>query len=690
MSLAPSRTASPVTRRTVLKVIGGVGAGLMLGCFADAGRITAGEGSKAALAPNAIVRIDPNGDVIVTVMRSDMGQGVRTSFAMLVAEELDADWNKVKVLQAPADEEKYGSQQTGGSSSITSHNRDLRRAGAVARALLVGAAAKTWGVDPSSCTTDAGVVKHASSGKSLSYGELAGTAATLPIPTEEPKLKDKSEFKLIGKPTNRVDNHDVVTGKAIYGMDVPVEGVVHAVVARPPTIGGSLKSFDDKAARQVPGVIDVVKIGSGVAVVGLDTWAALKGRDALVIDWDRGPNIGVSSATLHEAMVKEVRSHDAAPAGAKVVAATLEFPFLAHASMEPMNAVADVRPDSCTVWVPTQNPSGAKEAAVDASGLPEDKVTVNVTLLGGGFGGRHKADFVSDAVEISKAVKKPVKLQWSREDDMRNDDYRPASHHSFQGAVDSSGNPVAWSHQVVFARGRGGRGYRDAGIMYAIPNAKLAEMGTDSPVRTGPWRSVDHTQVDVANECFIDELASAAGQDPLEFRQKHLRDERVKKVLNAAAQKAGWGTPLPAGHGRGVACFSAYGSCSAYVMEASVEGDKVKLHRVVGVIDVGTAVNPRGVQAQMEGGCVDGLSTALKAEITVDKGAIVQSNWGEYDWLRLNEMPELEIYVMDSGGPFGGMGEVGYPPSPAALANAVFAATGKRVRKFPIKVSELA
>jgi isoquinoline 1-oxidoreductase beta subunit len=570
---------------------------------------------------------------------------------------------------------------------------ELRQVGAATRMMLVAAAAKSWNVDPSTLKTSKGHVLSADGKKSLAYGELTEIASTMPLPAEKPDLKKADEFKIIGKGATRVDNPDVVRGKAMYGIDVKVPGMVYAVVARPPAFGASIKSVDDSAARKVAGVIDVVTIPSGVAVVGTNTWAAISGRQALKVDWDLGPNATLNSAAIAEQMKAAVIDHKEMPTGSKVVEATIDFPFLAHATMEPLNAVADVRDDHCTVWTGSQQPTGHQRDVARLLKIPVDQVTLNVMLLGGGFGRRLSDEYIIDAVNVSKAIKKPVKVTWTREDDMKHDNYRPACHSSFKGAVDSSGSPVGWSHQAIQAgMGRPGGSFGDSGLSYDIPNSGLYHSAIRGTVPTGAWRSVENTLLNVANECYLDELAHAAGQDPFEFRRKLITEPhfaRLKNVLEVAAQKAGWGTPLPAGHGRGIACFRGYGSYAAHVIELSVQDKKIKLIRATCVVDCGVAVNPKGVEAQMQGACTDGLSTALRAAITIDKGGVVEDSWPDYRWMTLDAMPVVEVHIIQSSENPGGMGEVGYPSVAPAVANAIFAATGKRVRKFPIKIDEL-
>lgn len=707
-----------VSRRSFIQIVGGAGASLVLGSFASLacadvddklkGKSASDKKGGVAFEPNALVRVDPDGKVTVTIVAPDAGQGSRTVLAMLVAEELDVDWHQVQVVQAQTNQTLYGYQGIGGSGTVKSQFPVLRKVGAATRMMLVAAAAKTWNVDAASLKTSKGHVHSADGKKSLSYGELTAVASTMPVPTTEIVLKKPEDFKIIGKATTRVDNPDVVTGKAMYGLDVKVPGMVYAVIARTPAFGATLKGFDDSEARKVPGVIDVVKVGSGVAVVGTNTWAAISGRKALKVDWDMGPNADLNSAKILEQLKGAVGPHKEMPEGGKVIEATFDFPYLSHATMEPMNAVADVHEDRCTIWTGSQQPTGALGQAAQMLGLKPEQITLNVMLLGGGFGRRLSNEYVADAVSVSKLVKKPVKVMWTREDDMKHDNYRTTCHAALKGAVDASGNPVGWSHQTITAEGggrRGGGGGASAfgntpDFHYNIPGKGQRQARVPTAVPTGAWRSVEHTIQSVANECFVDELAHAAGKDPFEFRRSLLVNDqasdgekeilhRLKHVLETAADKAGWGTPLPAGHGRGIACFAGYGSFAAHVIELSVENNKIKLHRAVCVVDCGVAVNPKGVEAQMQGACTDGLATALRAAITIDKGGVVENSWPDFQWMTLDAMPKVEVHIIPSDNYPGGMGEPGYPSVPPAVANALFAATGKRVRKFPIRLEEL-
>jgi len=675
--------APVISRRQILKVSAAAGTGLVLGACAPARMLGAGHDQpdnlqkQGALEPNVFVGVDAQGTVTVTISKSDMGQGVRTSLAMIAAEEMDADWAKVKVVQAKADA-KYRGQGTGGSSSIRSMYRPLRQAGATARAMLVSAAAKKWGVAESDCRTEAGFV--ISGTHKASFGELAVDASRLPVPdTNGLTLKDRSGFKTVGKATRRVDNTDVVTGKATYGLDVQLPGMLYAVVAKPRYFGADLKSADEAAAAKVPGVKKVARMGSSVAVIAENTWAALQGREALNAQWTAG---SLNSDKIRADLIAAIGPHGDAPAGARVVEAQYELPLLAHATMEPMNCVAHVKGDTVEVWCGTQVPESAQQAAARGAGVAN--AIVNVTILGGGFGRRLNPDYVGEAARIASMVDAPVKLLWTRDDDMKHDVYRPCTVHSFKGAV-ADGKAVFWSHLLSSEGGNGTtRSGRGAGIPYSIEGATMGQGGASHGIPLGAWRSVENTYMGFVNESFIDELAHAAGVDPLAFRLAHVRNERLRKCLEVAAEKAGWGKPMPKGSGRGIACFAGYGSFIAQVVEVTVTNGNIKVNRVVAAVDCGLAINPLGVEAQVQGASTDGLSTALKAAITIEDGGVAQSTFADYEWLTMAEAPPVEVHIIDSGNEPGGMGEVGYPATSAALANALFAATGRRFRKLPI------
>ncbi|HEX9349357.1 MAG TPA: xanthine dehydrogenase family protein molybdopterin-binding subunit [Gemmatimonadales bacterium] len=698
-------------RRDFLQVTGTIGAGLVIGF-----RIPNRRG-VAPFAPNAWLRIGTDDSVLVIVDRSEMGQGVTTSLPMLLAEELEADWTKIRFEFAPADKayinQIFGMQGTGGSSSVRAAWKPLREAGARARSVLIAAAAQTWGVEPASCRAEAGAVIHAPSNRRLTYGALAQRAAALPVPAEV-HLKDPKDWHLAGKPTKRLDTRFKVNGTAQFGIDVRVPGMLTAVVARSPVFGGKVSSFDATAAKAIPGVRQVVQISSGVAVVGDGYWPAKQGRDALKVSWDEGPVAQVSSASISSLFAQRatqdgaVARHDgdavAALAGAaQRVEAVYEMPFLAHATMEPMNCTAHVRADGVDIWAPTQFQTGVQMIGGQIGGIAPEKVAVHTTYLGGGFGRRFELDFIMEALETSKAAGAPVKVIWSREDDIQHAQYRPANYHQLRAGLDASGRPVAWTHRIVapsiMARmfpqtvknGLDGEAVEGGvGLPYAVPNVHVDYQLTDTGIPVGFWRSVNNSFNAFAVEGFIDELAAAAKQDPYEYRRTLLANApRDRGVLELAATKAGWGTPLPAGHARGIAVYKSFESFAAQVAEVSVSpaGD-VRVHRVVCAIDCGMHVNPSTIEAQMQSGIVFGLTAALKGAITIENGRVMQSNFHDYQMLRIAEMPVVEVHIVPSNEAPGGVGEPGTPPIAPAVCNAIFAATGKRIRKLPIgKVS---
>ena len=706
-------------RRAFLQVTGTVGAGLVIGF-----RIPDRHG-VVPFAPNAWLQVDPTGAVTVTIDKSEMGEGNHTALAMIVAEELDADWSKVKVGALPDNPSAWSRRMsTGGSTSVRTSWDILRKAGASARAMLVTAAAQTWGVKPADCRTQSGVVTHA--GHRASYGELAQKAAAIPVP-ENPPLKDPKDFRLIGQRTHRLDTPSKVNGTAQFGIDVRVPGMLVASIERAPVFGGKVKSVDPARAKATPGVRHVVQLDgtpwlgtggawgigseSGVAVVADTYWQAVEGRRALQITWDEGPNAtlgdipGKLAAFATQAGVSARKDGDATAAlagAAKKINAVYTVPFQHHATMEPMNCTAHVRADGCDVWAPTQNQTRAQEVAAEAAGLPKEKVRIHTTLLGGGFGRRLESDFVFEAVRLSKAVNAPVKVIWSREDDTKHGFYRPATYNRLSAGLDAQNKPVAWTHHIVappillkFGPLQDGidRTSIDgaADLPYAFPNVSVDQVAADlSGIPLGFWRSVGASQNAFVVESFMDELAVLAGRDPYEFRRELLQAKpRHLRTLELAATKAGWGTPLPAGRGRGIAIAEWEPTTCAEVAEVSVAPDgTVRVHRVVCAVDCGPVVNPLTIEAQLQGGVVYGLSAALYGEITIDQGRVQQGNYHDYPMPRIPDMPVVEVHIVPSTDAQGGIGEPSVPPTAPAVCNAIFAATGKRIRSLPIgKVS---
>jgi len=704
-------TANVTRREFVEGAAGAAGAALVIGFHLPTGRRAVPE-AVAPFAPNAWLRIGSDESVLVEVDRSEMGQGVTTSLPMLLAEELEADWTKVRIEFAPADRAYFnplfGAQGTGGSTSIRAAFTPLRKAGAQARAMLVAAAAKTWSVDAAGCRAALGAVTHGATGKKLTYGQLVATAATLPVPADVP-LKDPKDWKILGKRTHRLDTPLKVDGRAQFGIDVRVPGMLVAVIARSPVFGGKVKSFDAAAAKAVPGVRNVVQVSTGIAVVADGYWAARKGRVALTIDWDEGPTAAVSSESISQLFAQRaeqvgaVARHDGDPDAAmgtalSKVEADYEMPFLAHATMEPMNCTAHVREDGVDIWAPTQFQTGAQGLGAKIGGVTPDKVRVHTTYLGGGFGRRFEMDFIMEALEVSKAAGAPVKVMWSREDDLQNAQYRPASFHRFRAGFDADGAPTVWTHRIVapsiMARlfpdsikngldGEAVEGGRD--LPYAIPNVHVDYVLTDTGIPVGFWRSVNNSFNAFAVESFVDELAAAAKKDPVAFRRGLLaKAPRHLRVLELAAAKAGWGTPAPAGRARGVAVWKSFDSYVAQVAEVSIADGTPVVHKVTCAVDCGPVVNPDTVEAQMQSAIVYGLSAALRGAITIDKGRVQQSNFDGYEPLRMREMPLVEVHIVPSTDAQGGVGEPGTPPIAPAVCNAIFALTGKRIRKLPI------
>ncbi len=722
----PDSSATSPSRRDFLK-IGALATGGLVIAFTvpRAKRVTAaqqasaGASSPEPFAPNAFLRIGRDDSVTVLIAHSEMGQGIWTALPMLVAEELDADWTDVRVEHAPAAPEYrhtvFSMQMTGGSSTTWSEFERYRQAGATARALLVAAAADRFGVAPADCRTENGAVIAGE--KRAPYGELVDDAARLPAP-KTVALKEAKDWKLIGRPTLRLDTPEKITGRAQFGMDVRFDGLLTAVVARAPVFGGSVRSFDAGRAKAVPGVRDVVAVPSGVAVVAEHFWAAKLGRDALEIDWDLGPNAALDSAALREELrgLAATAGTVAAQAGdaggalakaAKTVAAEYAVPYLAHAPMEPLNCTVRIGPDQCEIWTGTQFQTLDQMVAAEITGLRPEQVEIHTTFLGGGFGRRATptSDFVREAVHVAKAAGQPVKTVWTREDDVRGGYFRPAFLHRARIGLGADGMPVAWQHTLAGQSIVAGSPFEAAMVKNGI-DATSVEGVADSPYltevpdhrielhspRTGIpvlwWRSVGHSHTAFVMESLIDELAHAAGKDPVAYRRVLLKDHaRHLGVLDLAAEKAGWGGPLPAGRARGVAVHESFGSFVAQVAEVSAENGQIRVHRVVCAVDCGVVVNPASVRAQVESGIAFGLGAALYSSLSFKDGRVQESNFHDYRVLRMNEMPVVEAHIVASTERPGGIGEPGTPPIAPAVANAVFALTGERLRSLPLELS---
>jgi CO/xanthine dehydrogenase Mo-binding subunit len=691
-----------LSRRDFVALSAVGGAGLAIGAYLPGQRSRAG---AVALQPGAFVRIDLDGKVTIWMARAEMGQGVRTSLPMVVADELDADWARVSIVQADAHPDKYGRQMTVGSTSVRGGAwMPLRQAGAAAREMLVAAAASRWSVPAESCRTEQSFVLHSASGRRLGYGELAQAAAALPVPAR-PRLKTPDQFRLIGTRVPQVDSADKVLGKAIFGIDVRPPNLKFATVVHSPVFGGKLRSVDHSPARAISGVRDVVEIPAGVAVIADNTWAAIQGARALAPQWDTG-TFTMSSAELSAELARLVATEGAVAeeqgdarsalsGAAGRVEGVYEAPLLSHATMEPMNCTADVRPDRCEIWAPTQNPQGTQSAAARLTGLPPDRVTVHVTYLGCGWGRRSRTDFVEDAVEVAKKVGGPVQVLWTREEDLRHDFYRPAAVCRFEGALDPEGKVTALTARVASTPIGGQAGGVDRngvdGIVrspYRFSALRVESHPVGLPITIGHWRSVGVSQNTFFLESFLDELAHAGRRDPVDLRRELLgANPRALRVLNLAAEKSGWGTPLPQGRARGIAMVENKDSVVAEVAEVSVNDDRIRVHRVIAAADCGQIIHPGIVEAQIAGSVVAGLSAAFHEAITLEGGAVVQGNFHEYPLLRLPESPAVEVHIVPSGDAPGSVGEPGLPPIAPAVANAVFALTGKRVRTLPLRLA---
>ncbi|MDR2219866.1 MAG: xanthine dehydrogenase family protein molybdopterin-binding subunit [Methylobacillus sp.] len=713
-------------RRNFLKGSAALVGGLIISFYlpVKGGRALAAEGAAPQVyPPNAFIRISPDGVVTVIVNKSEMGQGVYTSLPMLIAEELEADWNTIRVESAPVgaiyNHTGFGMQITGGSSSIPSSWEQLRRVGATARVMLVQAAAQQWGVPVSECRAENGVVKH-SGGKSLGYGELAAAAAQLPMPENVP-LKDAKDFKIIGTSVKRIDTPEKINGSALFGLDVYLPNMLTVLIARSPVFGGKVKSFDAKDAMQVKGVEGVYLVPTGVAVAASGFWPAKTARDLLRIEWDEGPDAALSTAKMRADYLDLAKTPglvarkegDPAAALAKnansMVVAEYEVPYLAHATMEPLNVVVDLKADACTIWCGTQSQTMDHAAAVKITGLKPEQVKIHTTYLGGGFGrrGNPRSDFMTDAVQAAKVIGKPIKVVWTREDDTQGGNYRPMWVDRIAVAVGKDGKPAAWQHTIVGQSITADTPFEAfmvkdgidvtsvegaATLPYAIPNLQVDLHSPKNSVPVQWWRSVGHSHTAFIVETMMDELAHMAGQDPVQYRLALLQKApRHAGVLKLAAEKAGWGkTKLPAGHAYGVAVHESFNSYAAEIAEVSLEDGRIRVHKVVCAVDCGMVVNPDGVRQQVESAVVYGLSAALQGQITLERGRAQQSNFLDYPPLRLSRMPQVEVYTVPSNEAPTGIGEPGTPPIAPAVANAVFALTGKRLRKMPFDLEKLA
>jgi isoquinoline 1-oxidoreductase beta subunit len=750
---ASAEVKAGISRRKFLKTSAVGGASLVVGFYWGTGALDIARADAAGdFVPNAFIEIHTSGEIELWVARSEMGQGVRTSMTMILADELDADWARIKIVQADADS-KYGDMTTGGSQSVRGSWDPLRKAGATAREMLLTAAAQSWNVPVSECSAVGGsVIEHKKTGRHADYGSLAAKAASVPVP-KDPPLKPANDYRIIGTAKPRVDGGHIVIGEAHYGIDTKVPGMLYAVVARPPVFGGRVKKFDVEKAQAVAGVKKVIQVPvvelpplfgeerpansghqhylwGGVAVVADSTWQAITGRKALTIDWDPGPGVEESSEKQRAACAEMVKGAgkeqkkigdpaQVLAGAAKKIEAEYELPFVAHTTMEPPNCTAYVHDGKCEVWAPTQNSGGMATALASALGLPASAITIHITLLGGGFGRRLNIDYGVEAALISKAAGAPVKVIWTREDDVRHDYYRPMSHHRLRAGVDAQNQVTSWMHHIaapttdgVYVGGdlpdTGGTEIAGPGMPNGIiPNYLLETSFLHTVVPRGYWRGVDTTWNHFAVQCFIDEIAAATGKDPLALRRELIATKakpeagggdqapvdvvRLRRVLDLAAEKAGWGTPLPKGRGRGIAGLSGWGSYVTYVAEVTVANDgSIKVDRVVCAIDCGQIINPDMVKAQVEGGLVFGLTAALFDEITIAGGQTQQSNFNNYPMMRINDMPRVEVHIVPNEESPGGCGEPPVPSIAPAVANAIFAATGKRLRRLPFQTQELA
>ncbi len=698
------------SRREFLSASAALGGGLLIGF-----RTGPSLGASATFSPNAFIRIASDGQIVLTMPYVEMGQGTYTSIPMLIAEELEVDLKQVRLEHAPPNEKLYanpllGVQATGNSNAIRGSWQPLRQAGATARTMLVSAAAKRWNVDPASCRARSGEVRHAPTRRRLKYGELATDAARMPVP-ESVVLKRAVDFKLIGTPAKRLDTPSKVNGTAVYGIDARPPGVKVATLAQSPVFGGRVKSVGDAKAKAVKGVRQIVRLDDAVAVVADHMGAAKKGLAALAIEWDDGPHArldtneivdALEKATLNPgAVAQNVGNVDSVMASAVTkIESTYQVPFLAHATMEPMNCTVHVRKDGCEIWVGNQALGRAQATAAKTTGLPLDKVVVHNHLIGGGFGRRLEIDGVTRAVQIAMQVEGPVKVVWTREEDIQHGMYRPCFFDRISAGLDEKGAPVAWNHRFAgssiiarwlppaFNNGLDPDTTEGAiDLVYALPNLHVEYLRVEPPaIPTAFWRSVGPSHNVFVTESFMDELAAAAKQDPVAYRRVLLdKAPRARAVLELAGQKAGWGKPLPERVGRGVSVQFVFATYLAQVAEVEVSKDgAVRVRRVVCAVDCGTVVNPDTVRAQIQSAVIFGVTAALHGEITLKGGRVEQSNFHDYPMLRMNEAPAIEVYIVKSGELPGGMGEAGTSAIAAALTNAIFAATGRRIRKLPV------
>lgn len=698
-------------RREFIKISSTAGSGLILGFYLP-NKLQGKSLESKIFQPNAWINVQPDNYVKIMVGKSEMGQGVITSLPMIIAEEMDLDWSKVIVEKAPADRSKYGSQMTGGSNSISSSFMKLRKAGATAREMLVNAASEYWGVPENECTTNSSKVFHEKTNKKISYGELATKAGQQLIP-KNPTLKNSKNFSIIGKNMSRKDTLPKINGTAEFALDIKLDGMVYATVVHSPIFGGKVISFDKNSLGGINGILDVFEIESGIAIVGDNTWTVLKAARKIKINWSEGEAKGVNTNQITEELMKASKKRGgvvrregnvkrALKSSENILEAIYQSPFQAHATMEPMSCTISVEETKCQIWVGTQNPNGALKTVSKLTGLKKEQIEVNVTYLGGGFGRRSSNDFVKESVEIANIVKKPIKLTWSREEDMQNDYYRPASLHVMKGAIDQKKNLTVWKHRItapsiLFSQlvtipfpfkekldliSTEGAKH----IPYQIPNMQVDYQMTKTDIPLGFWRSVYSSQNAFANECFMDELAEKAGKDPINFRLELLpENSRDASVIELVADRSGWKSFSNGPIYQGFSSHKSFGTWVAQVARVSVENNQIKVHEVHCAVDCGLVINPNIVKTQISSAIIYGLSATLKSKITIDDGKVVESNFDDFDVIRMDETPKIKVYLVDSDKPPKGVGEPGLPPIAPAVTNAVYAATGKRFRQLPIK-----